>query len=104
MNNELAFVMNHCRRLEVGQRVEISRYIFEEAFPCHPLLGMYRNPTDAFLSNMIGSAWGIWRVTINCENGNYIISKHKGSKRRYYVDPDRRHLFKQQPDGTYEQR
>jgi hypothetical protein len=101
MNWEYQHIMETCQRMKAGQSVRVERHIFEGAFPCHPLLGAYNNPVDAFLSGMIGSAWGKWRVNIDFETGDYIISKHNESHKRYYVDPDRRHLFKQEADGTW---
>jgi len=100
--NKAEWIKNLCYdTVGEGERIAIDRRIFEEAFPCG-FPSIYKTPEQAFLSTMIGSAWGIWKVETNFETGNVIISKHKGSNKRYYVDPDREHLFKKLPDGTYE--
>ena len=77
----------------------VSQFVFEEAFPCG-FPSIYRNHKHAFLSSMIGSGWGCWRVRQDFESGHYVISRHKESSKRYYVDPDREHLFKKMSDGT----
>ena len=78
---------------------------FQDAYPCG-FPSIYENHEQAFLSSMVGSAWGVWRVNRNVETGDYTISKHpyRESGKRYYVDPDRAHLFKRMPDGTLEKK
>ncbi len=63
------YIREECYRMKEGEGINISRYVFNEAFPCG-WPSIYRTPTEAFLSSMIGSAWGIWRVAQNPETGN----------------------------------
>lgn len=101
--NERAYVMQIVKKLKVGEVIIIDRRLFEDAFPCGHF-SIYNNPMQAFLSSMIGSAWGGWRVNRSPESGDYTVSRHEESDKRYYVDPDREHLFKRMPDGTLERR
>ena len=98
--NKAEWIKNLCYdTVEEGERITFDRRIFNEAFPCgFPTI--YETHEQVFLSQMIGSAWGIWRVHTNYETNHVIISKHKGSNKRYYVDPDREHLFIRNSDGT----
>jgi hypothetical protein len=82
-----------------GQELEVSRFLILDNFICgFPTI--YNTPEEAFLSSMIGSSWGVWRIRKNVEKATYIISRHSESSFRYYVDPDRAHLFKPGPDNT----
>ena len=103
MSKERSFVQRQCSQLKEGQSVAIERRIFQDAYPCG-FPSIYENPEQAFLSSMMGSGCGVWRVNYNLESGNYIISKHPESDKRYYVDPDRAYLFKRMPDGTLERK
>jgi len=88
------------RGMKIGDCVRIEESIFREAYPCG-WPSMYRTPEQAFLSSMIGSAWGVWRVRFDYESRSYIVSKYQGSEtKRYYVDPDRECLFKKELDGS----
>lgn len=99
MNKERRFIKHVCKRMKVGECYTISRRIFHQAYPCG-WPSIYETTEQAFLSSMVGSAWGAWRVWKNSENGDVTISKHHPSNKRYYVDPDRSHLFKRMPDGS----
>jgi hypothetical protein len=88
----------YCNRMGVGRSINFDHHLFEEAFPCgYPTI--YNNHIEAFLSSKIGSAWGCWRCEMIPETGDYIVSRHEGSDRRVYCDPDRRHLFVEDKDG-----
>lgn len=63
---------------------------------------MYETSEDRFLSQMVGSGWGCWRVRYNWHNDTFTISRHEEGKKRVYVDPDRRYMFKRMKDGSYE--
>jgi len=81
------------------ERLTMDGRLFDEAFLCGwPTI--YETPEQVFLSGMIGSGCGMWRVSRNLETGNVTISRHKASDKRYYIDPDREYLFTKQPDGT----
>ncbi len=99
MNRAREMAKAECYKMEEGQRIEFCGRAFSEAFPCGwPTI--YKTHEQAFLSTMIGSAWGCWRVSKNYEKNNYVISRHPESDKRFYADPDRAHLFKSMPDGT----
>lgn len=99
-SNYRMFVQEVVNRLKVGQRVVIDRCVFEEAFSDIGFPSIYRNPIESFLSKQIGSGWGRIRCVRNLMTGDYIISKHQESNKRYYIDPDRAWMFDKQPDGT----
>ena len=88
-----------CYRMKEGERIEIDGRMFADAFPCG-WPSMYRTSEETFLATMISSAWGLWRLSRNYENGNIIIDKHEPDGKRYYTCPDREHLFERQADGT----
>lgn len=91
-----------CKEMKEGQAVNFAREFFDEAFT-YGFPTIYNNAREAFLSGMIGSAWGVWRCDQNPMSGDYRVSRHKGDDtRRVYVDPDRTHLFRTMPDGTLE--
>jgi hypothetical protein len=93
------YIKRECYRMEESQRIIINRRMFQDAFVCG-FPSIYRTPREAFLSSMIDSGRGTFRVSQNLETGNYTISRHKPENKRYYVDPDREHLFKKLADGT----
>ncbi len=93
-----------CNDMEVGQQLQVSGRNFHEAFNAWGFPTIYNNPTQVFLSSMIGAAWGVIRVHHEPFEDQYIISKHEESDKRYYVDPDREDLFEKLSDGTYERR
>ena len=88
-------------RMKPGEHIQIDHYSFQKAYPCG-WPSIYETHEEAFLSSRIGAAWGCWEVNTIPKNGNYVVSRHKESNKRYYVDPDRKHLFEKMPDGTYE--
>ena len=53
------------------------------------------------MENLVGSAWGTFRVSENPMNGDVTITRCEEGNALVYVSPDYRHLFDQQPDGTY---
>ena len=92
-----------CYRMKVGERAILPRRLFNVAFPCgYP--SIYQTSIQAFLSGMIGSGCGVWRAEQDPETGDIMVSRHEESKKRYYVDPDREHLFKRVEDGSLERR
>ena len=96
------YIKNYCyNNILEGGRAVIDGRLFDEAFLCGwPTI--YKTPEQAFLSSMIGSGCGMWRISRDLETRNVIISRHKVSNKRYYIDPDREYLFTKQPDGTLE--
>ena len=87
--------------MEVGQLIEVSRQVLQEAYPCG-WPSMYRNAREAFLSTRIGSAWGCWTCEEAGPYGSYRIGRHKGNEnKRVYVDPDREWMFDRLADGEY---
>lgn len=89
--------------MQVGQVLKIDRDDFEMAFPVHPIIGMYREPRQAFLSSMPGTAWGEWTCEIDpFSRYSYVIKRPGGGQKRVYCDPDREHLYQRQEDGTLE--
>jgi hypothetical protein len=101
--NSREYIKQRCFRMSVTERIEIARHIFEDAFPCG-FFSIYKNHEQAFLSTMPGSGCGAYRVHRDPLNGNFIVSKHPESDKRYYVDPDREYLFNRLPDGTLERK
>jgi len=98
-NRTRKFIDNICNLMKVGQYRVISREIFNKSYPCgFPTI--YRNHMEAFLSTKVGSSWGGWKVEQNPETGDYIISRHKETDKRVYIDPDREHLFTKMSDGS----
>ena len=93
------YIKKECYRMKEGERVTVERRMFQDAFT-YGFPTIYWTPREAFLSSMIDSGRGTFRVSQNLETGNYTISRHKPENERYYVDPDRRHLFNKQADGT----
>lgn len=93
-----------CYRMKPGEHLRISRWEFQEAFPVpFRLFSDYDNSVQVFLSSMMGSIDGWIRVHQEIENpdGDYIITCHEHSEdKRYYVDPDRQHMFDRHIDGT----
>ena len=98
--NSRSYIRHILSKMKCGEHIVIDRRCFQEAYPCG-WPSIYETSEQAFLSSQVGSAWGTWRVRIIPENGNRIVSKHEPSEERYYVDPDREHLFKRQRNGTF---
>lgn len=96
--SEKRYIQSLCYRLNEGERIDISGRLFEEAFVCGwPTI--YNTPIEAFLSSMIGSAWGVWTCERNPIRDYYTIGRHPEGHERTYVDPDRAHLFRRGEDG-----
>lgn len=100
---ERKYIQDLCYRMKVGEAINFSKRLFAIAFPCG-WPSMYTNHEQAFLSSMIGSGCGVWRVKYNHVEDYITVSRHEESNKRYYIDPDREHLFKRMPDGTLERR
>ncbi|KKM78061.1 hypothetical protein LCGC14_1363780 [marine sediment metagenome] len=103
MSEKGEYIKAQCNRMKVGDCLRINRFEFSDAF-AFGWPTIYETPIQAFLSSMMGSMWGVWRAEQDLETGDIIISRHEESKKRYYVDPDREHLFKRVEDGTLERR
>jgi hypothetical protein len=101
VNRQGEYIRRKCERMKVGQCLVFERNFFNDAFPCG-WPSIYETPDQVFLSSMVGSAFGGWKVDRNYRTGDVRVSRHKESDRRYYVDPDRQHLFTKMPDGTLE--
>ena len=99
------YIRSTCYSLKEGQEHRIERRYFDDAFGSMcGFPGIYETPEQAFLSGMIGSGWGAFRVRRDAETGDVVVSRHQESDRRYYADPDRMYLYKKMPDGTLELR
>lgn len=85
-----------------GQECVFNRHEIDEAFPVHPLFGIYRTSREALLSSLMGTAWGSFTCEQNIWDGSYKISRNATGEKRVYCDPDREHLYKRMPDGTLE--
>ena len=103
MNNARRYIDGVCNEMKVGERLDVGRRLFIRAYPCG-FSSIYNTHAQAFLSSKAGAAWGVWQVISNFETGDFTIHKCKESDKRYYVDPDREHLFDRMPDGTLEYR
>ena len=89
MKQRSYYIREQCYELKIGQEIIVDRHIFEESF-VWGFPTIYNNPIESFLSGMIGSAWGSFRVSRDLKR-NYIISRHEESyDKRVYVCPDRR--------------
>ena len=99
MSAERKKIDRMCSKMKIGQMLTVDDCIFMKAYP-YGFPSIYETPEQAFLSSRIGSAWGCWRVQRSVENRSVTISRHEESSKRYYVDPDRKHLFKRMPNGT----
>lgn len=99
--NHREYIKKELYRLKIGEYLKLDRHMFNDAFPCG-FPSIYRTHEQAFLSTMIGSGWGAWRIRQDFETGDYIITRHQEENKRYYVDPDREHLFRKLSDGTLE--
>jgi hypothetical protein len=99
MNRFATQIRDICYGIKIGQRLCVSSRMFYNAFPTSPDWGIYRTSRQAFLSGMMGSAWGCWTLEDMSEVGCVIIGRHKESDKRVYVDPDTEHLFTKMPDG-----
>ena len=93
------YIKKECYRMKPGQRIVVDYHMFQDAFVCG-FPSIYQTPREAFLSSMIDSGRGTFRVSRNPMDGHYTISRHEPEDKRYYVDPDRRHLFNELADGT----
>jgi len=98
MNREREYIRELCSRMTEGKEMAIARGVFQDAYPSG-WPSIYNNSMEAFLSSMIGSAWGVWTVRQDFETGNYVIGRHREGNRRVYIDPDRAYLFKKDADG-----
>lgn len=94
-------IFRECMAMKVGQRYHIEGRAFRDAYRCGwPTI--YNTPEEAFLSSMPGSAYGTFTVKrAEPVRDEYIIERHEEGDKRVYVDPDRRHLFKE-VDGFLE--
>ncbi len=101
MKYKKEYIQSICYRMKPGEHIKFNRYEFSNAF-AFGWPTIYETPIQAFLSSMIGSGCGVWRVVRDQETGDIIVSRHEESEKRYYIDPDRRHLFKRVEDGTLE--
>lgn len=99
MNRE--YVLRICHAMKVGQRCTFAKSAIDKFFPAD--WTMWDTPKERLLSNLMGSAWGCYTVEegVYGDQVGYVIARHEESGKRVYVDPDRRHLFTQLPDGSY---
>jgi hypothetical protein len=100
MKGSKAFIQAEVDKMKIGQRLVIPRHVFEDAFNDVGWPSIYNTSIESFLSKQIGSAWGCIRCECDLMTGDYIISKHEESEKRYYTDPDREYLYDRQHDGT----
>jgi hypothetical protein len=103
MTEKGEYIKVQCYEMKVGEYIKFNWYDFSDAF-AFGWPTIYETPIQAFLSSMMGSGCGVWRAEQDPETGDVIVSRHKESKKRYYVDPDRKHLFKHVEDGTLERK
>lgn len=92
-------ILRRVYAMKPGERMKIdARTVFE----CFPPLGIFDEGTieERFLSRCIGSGSGAVRAELDFRGGVLIVSRHEESDRRYYVDPDRKHLYAKNQDGT----
>lgn len=81
-----------------GSRFQIGESIWSRlCAPYYTDIGRFlgHDPMDRLMSNLIGSAWGAWRVDRDPFNGHLTIERHKPGNKRTYADPDRRDLYEQ---------
>lgn len=93
------------RMCKPGQEVRISRGIMRE-MSCgifEDFMGIFP-AADRILGHIIGASYE-WGYKIDHESGDTIffrLEKPLEDGRRTCVAPDRRHLFAERSDGTYE--
>jgi len=63
---------------------------------------IYNSIEQAFLSSMIGSAYGEWIIKRYFEKDVFKICRHEPGNKRVYADPDREWLYKRDADGFLE--
>ena len=88
-------------RLKPGEHICFAGRLFREAYPCG-WPSIYETHEQSFLSKQMGSAWGAFRVQARPDEDVFEVSRHHpDERRRVYVDPDREHLYRRAPDGSY---
>jgi hypothetical protein len=86
--------------MKVGEWLTIGLRQFQEAYPCG-WPSIYETHEQAFLSTMMGSMYGAYRVSADLQKGIITISRYQEDDKIHYVDPDRAHLYDKLPNGTY---
>ncbi len=105
MNRKAEDIRFNCYLMKEGQCLRIHRSDFNDAFgPMCRDFSIYHTPEQAFLSGMVGAGCGTFRVKQDLITGDVTVSRHPESNKRYYVDPDREHLFQRLADGTLERK
>lgn len=97
------YIRAQCYQMKEGERLRIECDAFNRAFPCG-WPSIYETSEQAFLSGMIGSAWGTFTVTRDIVTGDVTICRNPAGDKRVYCDPDREHWFRRTPDGYLELR
>lgn len=100
MRRERDEIQAACYGMDVGQCLALDARKFRDAFPCG-WPSIYETSEQAFLSSMIGSMYGTFRVHIDDRCSIVTISRHAESKEIHYVDPDRAVYYDRKPNGTY---
>lgn len=92
-----------CRSMNVGEAVTFDRTALNEAFPVSMWSDFFErgSSVDQLLGGLIGSAW-IYRTHEDPMTGDITIHRVAETGKRWNVDPDRRHWFRQMEDGSYE--
>jgi len=98
---DLEYIINTTSRMEVGQKLIISRYELKELGGYNFLTG--ETVIDRIKSNIIGSATQ-FRFTCDLRTGDFIIDRIRSDGKRRHVDHDRRHLYHEPVEGIFMRR
>ena len=98
MSVERDYIDRICDGMKTGQCLDVSLSVFQKAYPCG-WPSIYETHDQAFLSSKIGAMWGCWRLYRNPTRPVVTISRHESGDQAVYVDPDRAHLYRLDPDG-----
>ena len=91
-------------RMEIGQAVRFAYEVIEAAYPPHEWDGFFGrgSPLDRLMEGIVGANFCYRVIEQNLMDHTVTILRVPETGKRWRVDYDRRHLFKQQPDGSYE--
>lgn len=94
--DELAYVT---MKMKPGECLKLDRHTIRRISPDNWLTG--EPGIDRLKSNIVGAAYD-WRFDVDPLNGSLTMCRVQGDGKRRHVDYDRRHLFIENADGTFD--